>query len=197
VTVSNPSPENYKEEEMKKVNVYAYCKIYTDNFPELPEQATGQEIFDFLMSDVGCTWDEDEHLISGDLAIWYLGCNEKFGILRIEDEIWEWGMGDSSFDRVEQFVSSLLKRGLISGAQYLLLAEAIDEGRLIDNMYDITDYLKAKNEGNPWTKTKTATTFRQGMKDFLGDIKNSLQREGWSVFTSTRNSSPISKEEIS
>jgi hypothetical protein len=71
----------------KKVFVSIYCKIYTDNFSEemVNRLATGTEIYEFLMKDAGQCFDESGNLIPGDCNLWYLGCNEKFGHLQLDD----------------------------------------------------------------------------------------------------------------
>jgi len=142
--------------EEKKIFVSIYCKIFTDSFSEemVNRRATGTEIYDFLMKDAGMAFDEEGHLIQGDCNLWYLGCNEKFGCLRVNDKILDWDFGESSFDRVESFVSLIYLERVFTDEQYRILLEKIKEGRLIDNMYDIPKYLIAKREGTPWVKTQ-------------------------------------------
>ena len=125
----------------KKIFVSIYCKIYTDTFGTemVNVYATGQEIFEFLMGDARQCFDENGKLIPGDGRLWYLGCNEKFGHLALEYDLWSWNIGESSFDNVEAFVSMLYEKKVVSKQQYRALMDKIDEGRLIDNMYDIKD----------------------------------------------------------
>jgi len=139
--------------------------------------ATGTEIFKFLMKDAGLSFDEEDHLIPGDCNLWYLGCNEKFGCLRVKDRIMEWDFGESSFDRVESFISLIYLEGVFSEEQYQTLMDKIKEGRQVDNMYDIPQYLIAKREGKPWAKTEEASRFREEMKSFVGRVKEHLKQE--------------------
>jgi hypothetical protein len=168
----------------KKVYVNIYCKISTDSFSDemFNRKATGQEIYDFLMKDCRHCFDEGEHIIPGDYNLWYLGCNEKFGELVLEDKVWEWSFGESSFDNVEAFVSTLYQKKLISGKQFHTLISKIDEGRLIDNMYDIRDYLICKREGRSWSKTQNASGFRDEMKRFVTDVEKNLENGSYQVY---------------
>jgi len=167
-----------------KVFVSVYCKIYNDTFSdEMADRlVTGQEIYDFLMEDASHCFTEDGQIIPGDCNLWYLGCNEKFGELVLEDKVWKWSFGESSFDNVQAFVSTLFQKKLITGAQFHTLMGKIDEGRQIDNMYDIKDYLICKSEGRSWSKTKNASKFRDEMKRFVGSIERSYQHNGYRVF---------------
>jgi hypothetical protein len=100
----------------------------------------------------------------------------------VEDNVWKWSFGESSFDNVEAFVSTLYQRKLISGTQFHTLMGKIDEGRLIDNMYDIKDYLICKSEGRSWSKTKNASRFRDEMKRFVNNVESKLQNGRYQVY---------------
>ena len=165
----------------KKVFVLIYCKIYTDSFSDemLNRMATGSEIFDFLMKDANQCFDENRELIPGDLNLWYLGCNEKFGCLRVKDKILDWDFGESSFDRVESFVSLLYLEGVFTDEQYRILMGKIEEGRLVDNMYDIPKYLLSKREGKSWEKTEEASRFRDDIKRFVAKVREHLKHENF------------------
>jgi len=134
--------ENIKQLD-KKVFVNIYCKIYTENFSEkmLDKTVTGLEIYEFLMQDAGCCFDEADNLILGDCNLWYLGSNEKFGHMRIDDKEWGWSYGGSSFNNVESFTATLYHEDLISKLQFHTLMNKCGEGRLIGSMYNIRDYL--------------------------------------------------------
>ncbi len=168
----------------KKIYVNIYCKIYTDSFSDemFNRKATGQEIYEFLMKNANHCFDEGEHLIPGDCNLWYLGCNEKFGELVLEDKVWKWGFGESSFDNVQAFVSLLYEKDLISKQQYRELMDKIAEGRLIDNMYDIKDYLICKRERRSWSKTQNASRFRDEMKRFVTVVEAYFQKKGYHLF---------------
>ena len=165
----------------KKVFVLIYCKIYTDSFSDemLNRMATGSEIFDFLMKDANQCFDENRELIPGDLNLWYLGCNEKFGCLRVKDKILDWDFGESSFDRVESFLSQLYLEGVFTDEQYRILMDKTKEGRLVDNMYDIAKYLLSKREGKPWEKTEEASRFRDDIKRFVAKVREHLKHENF------------------
>jgi hypothetical protein len=168
----------------RKVSVSIYCKIYTDNFSNemLNRKATGTEIFEFLMKDAQCCFDDNGQLIPGDCNLWYLGCNEKFGHMRYGDVALKWSFGESSFDRVEEFVSMIYRDGFFTAKQYQTLMGKIREGRLIDNMYDIRNYLVCIRNNLSWSKTKDALEFRNHMKQMIAGIDKSLKDEGYQVY---------------
>ena len=168
----------------KKVFVSIYCKIYTDNFSEemVNRLATGTEIYEFLMKDAGQCFDESGNLIPSDCNLYYLGCNEKFGHLQLDDKVWRWSFGESSFDNVESFVSTLYQKKLISGVQFHTLMGKIDEGRQIDNMYHIRDYLICNRDRTPWTKDSDTGKFRDDIKQMIGDVEKYFQKIGYRVF---------------
>ena len=132
----------------RKAFVSIYCKIYAENFSnEMIEcNATGKEIYNFLIKDAGLCFDENDNLMPGDSNIWYLGSNEKFGSLVYNYKIWNWSFGGSSFDIVEAFVKAVYEDGLFTKDQYENLMEKIIEGRRIGDMYAIRDYLAQKNK---------------------------------------------------
>jgi len=171
-------------ENSKKVYVDIYCKIYTDSFSDemFNRKATGQEIYEFLMKDSQHCLDDNGKIIPGDCNLWYLGCNEKFGELVVEDNVWKWSFGESSFDNVEAFVSMLCEKDLISKLLYHALMNKIAKGRLINNMYDIKDYLICKREGRLWSKTENALRFRDEMKRFVTDVEAYFQNRRYQVY---------------
>lgn len=149
MTVFNP---------LKKAPVNIWCKIYTNNFSEemTNRVATGEEIYDFLMEDSGNCFDDDGNPIKGDINLWYLGCNEKFGSIIYRNRFWQWSFGESSFDYVEQFVNAVYQDGLFTERQYQRLLKKIEEGREIGDMYKIADYLAGKTG----TKKKSTPTIK-------------------------------------
>ena len=169
----------------KKVFLSIYCKIYTDSFSNEMESrmATGQEIYDFLMRDAQHCHDDEGKVIPGDLNLWYLGCNEKFGLLKYQDKTWSWSFRESSFDRVEEFIRVVYKDGHFTKEQFETLMDKIQEGRLIDNMYDIREYLISKTEGRSWSKTEGAYRFRDEMKQFVSAVEGYFQGKGYCVLT--------------
>jgi hypothetical protein len=168
----------------RKIFVSIFCKIYTDNFSEemINREATGQEIYEFLMRDAQQCFDENDQLIPGDCHLWYLGCNEKFGHLALEYDVWSWNIGESSFDNVEAFVSRLYQKKLISGFQFHTLMGKIDEGRMIDNLYDIKDYLICKRERRPWVKRPGAENFRSDMKQRVFEVERAFRDKGYQFY---------------
>ncbi len=172
----------------KKVFVDIYCKIYSDTFSNkmIDRMATGQQIYEFLMSDANHCFDDNGRLISGDCNLWYLGCNEKFGSLRFENKEWRWSFGESSFDRVKEFVTAIYDEGLFTEQQLQSLTDKINEGRLIDNMYDIKVYVISKHKGQSWIKTIKASEFRDEMKQFVSDTEKALTDKGYQVVTASK-----------
>ncbi len=168
----------------KKVLVSIYCKIFTDSFSTemVNEDATGQEIYEFLMRDARQCFDENGQIIPGDCHLWYLGCNEKFGHLALEYDLWSWNIGESSFDNVQAFVSMLYEKEVVSKQQHRALMEKIDEGRLIDNMYDIKDYLICKRKGRAWVKRPGAENFRSDMKQRVFEVERSFCDRGYQFY---------------
>ncbi len=167
--------------EDRKVFVSIFCKIYTDNFSEemVNRQATGQEIYEFLMRDARQCVDSNGEPIPGDCHLWYLGCNEKFGHLALEYDLWSWNIGESSFDNVEAFVSMLYQNKLISGIQFHALMGKIAEGRQIDNIYHIRDNLICKRDGTPWVKKADASEFRETIQKMVGNVETSFRKDGY------------------
>ncbi len=168
---------------LKCAFVSLYCKIYTDSFSleMINRYATGTAICEFLMQDAGMCFDSDGHLIPGDCNLWYLGSCEKFGHMILDDDVWEWGHGESSFDTVEEFVSKLYAKALTTEEQHAALMSKIDEGRQFDCMYLIGDYLAGKRRGLRWHKRSRQPDFREQMKSMVAGVKESLRMEGYDV----------------
>lgn len=173
----------------KKVEVFIGCKIGAENYPYFEGEKTGDEIVEHLLSDCEYAWitndDEPEggHFISGDLCIWYLGSNEKFGELYIKDGDlewkWEWGFGESNFDYVTKFINILKKRNVITEEQYKKLIEAIKIGKTINDMYEIPAYLETVSRGKKWIPKITNT--KQHMKESVKSICNYFEGKGMKV----------------
>ena len=169
-----------------KAFVSIYCKIYTDSFSDemINVFATGKESYDFLMKDAGQCFYDNGVRIPGDCNIYYLGSNQKFGQLVLDDRYWHWSHGESSFDNVEQFVSTLYERKLVSEQQYRALMDKIKEGHLIDNMYHIKDCLVFKTLGIPWVKRSDASKFRNDMKRMVAEVKKCFEDKGYRFYQS-------------
>lgn len=166
----------------KKVTVSIYCKIYCDNYPEFEGEKTGNEIVEHLLSDCGCIFEEDNSLISGDLCIWYLGTNEKFGsiYLQINDQLqkeWKWNFGESNFKIVEEFVDVLKTYEIITEEQYDKLKDATKIGKTLGDMYQIENYLKCINEGKKWIPKITNT--KEQMKNLVSVVKKKFEDSGY------------------
>jgi hypothetical protein len=168
----------------KIIFVSIYCKIFTDSFNDemVNVFATGTEIYDFLLRDAQQCFDSNEEPLPGDCHLWYLGCNEKFGHLALGYDLWSWNIGESSFDKVQAFVSMLYEKEVISKQQYRALMDKITEGRLIDNMYDIKDYLICKREGRSWVKRPGAEKFRSDMKQIVFEVERSFRDKGYQFY---------------
>ena len=165
--------------EESRAFVSIYCMVFDNEFSEemFNKWATGNEIYDFLMKDAGLCTDDNGRLIPGDCNLWYLGCNERSGCLKYKGQALFWDFGESSFARVITFISLIYKDYIFTNKQFRNLFDKIVEGREIDCMYDIKDYLLAKKEGKAWTKTKRAFEFRSNIKRFVDRVNRHLQDE--------------------
>jgi len=132
-------------ESNEKAYVSIYCKIYAENFSNemIDREATGEEIYQFLLKDAKCCLP-----LRGDINLWYLGSNEKFGSIIYRNRNWKWSFGESSFDNVEQFINAVYQDGLFTEKQYQRLLKKIEEGRGIGDMYLIGDHLAQKISNN-------------------------------------------------
>ncbi len=132
----------------EKAFVSIYCKIYTENFSNemIDKYATGKEIYNFLLKDAKCFLP-----LRGDCNLWYLGSNEKFGNIIYNDRVWHWSFGEASFDTVQEFIDTIYQDGLFTRRQYKNLSAKIEEGRRIEDMYQIGAYLSRKHQ--PTTNT--------------------------------------------
>ena len=138
----------------RKAYVSIYCKIYAENFSNemLDREATGKEIYNFLMKDAGLCLP-----LTGDCNLWYLGSCEKFGNIIYKDKTWHWSFGEASFDIVKEFVRTVYDDGLFTEEQYRNLLAKIKEGQNFDDMYFIGDYLYKKNK--PTTNTEKENSY--------------------------------------
>ena len=168
----------------KKVLVSIYCKIFNDSFGDemVKRMATGKEIYDFLMRDAGLCRDDDDQIIPGDCNIRYLGCNEKFGCMKYRDKTLSWNFGGSSFYRVIIFIGMIYRDGVFTAEQFRNLFDKILEGRQIDCVYDIKDYLVSNKQGRSWVKTERARQFRTEMKGFMARVERHFQDEGFMLY---------------
>ena len=174
----------------QKVFVSVYCKLPDDSFSHemVNQMAQGKEIYDFLMKDAGLSFDEKGELIPGDSNIWYLGCNDQFGGLQYKDLILSWEIGDSTFARVEAFVSRIYLDQVFDDDQYRDLMNKCYEGRQIDYFRDIPAYFRAKREGRQWIRSKEALHFREKAKRFVSKVHDHLQGEGFMFIDMTGRS---------
>lgn len=173
--------------EPKKVTASIYCKMGCENYPIFEEEnTTGDKIVEHLLSDCGYAWINDEsnkeggYSIPGDLCIWYLGSNEKFGgiYLKIDDLEWEWewGFGESNFGYITEFVDVLKEYQIITSEQYSKLENAIKIGKTINDMYLIPEYLQTIKEEKKWIPR--ITTMKQDMKKFLKTVRKGFEEKG-------------------
>jgi len=170
---------------MQKAFVRIYCKVFCDEFLDdgfaEGKLATGDEIHAFLSKELGFAIDPDtEEPLPGDYAIWYLGCNEKFGVLAVNEIYLRWGFGESNWDRVLLFLRELSDRSIITIPQYIHLIGLVEEGmNAFDDMYEIPAYLKAKRDKLPWTKKQTDTKDR--IKVMIGAVKQQFESQGFEI----------------
>ena len=168
-----------------KAFVRIYAKIFTDKFPDEGftegKLATGQEIANFLTKSLGFAIDsETEEPIPGDYAIWYLGTNEKFGELQVNEVVFKWNFGESNWDIILSFLRILNEKNILSVEQYVDLIAKVDEGmKAFDDMYEIPAYLKAKCDGITWTKKETPT--KRNIKEIISSVKCVMEAQGYKV----------------
>jgi hypothetical protein len=167
-------------EEPRKVSVCIYCLVQPVGFSKemMSKYATGKEIYDFLMKDGGLIQEEGGEKIPGDLNLWYLGSTGYPAFLRYQYAILDWDFGESSFERVQTFVTMLYLDSLITDEQYQTLLSRIEEGKEFDCIYDLKDYLISKKEGKQWVKTFQSETFRKEMKKYVNRIRKYFDSEG-------------------
>ena len=133
----------------RRAFVSIYFKILAETFSTemICREATGTEIYEFLMRDAGLYIDEDTGPLTGDANIWYLGTNEKRGNLIYQNKCWSWGNRDASFEIVKEFLQAIYDDGLFTEEQYQNLMAKIEEGRQIKDMYAIGNHLyRIRNE---------------------------------------------------
>jgi hypothetical protein len=124
-----------KDTEKKFVFVHLYCDFHGLFSNELRNVlATGDEIYEFLMRDAQICLNDKGNSVSGDSNILYLGLTDGFGQMIVEQKDWKWSPGESSFDIIEEFVSTLYDDNLIFKCQWKALMDKIQEGRLIKSM---------------------------------------------------------------
>jgi len=139
--------------------VSIYCKILPDKFSDemICREATGKEIYDFLMTDAGQYFDENSNPLPGDANIWYLGANDGFGNLVYKFMSWSWGFGQASFEIVKKFIQAIYDDRLFMEEQFQNLMAKIEEGHQIKDMYAIGNHLyRMKNELNRKEKANYA-----------------------------------------
>lgn len=140
--------------QLTKIFVNIYCELtQPDTFSNemCNKEATGNEIYEFLMRDAQLCIDGFEmDIVSGDCNIWYLGCTYYSGHIQYNQKSWDWDKSKSSFDIVEEFVSSLYADNLITEKQFKTLIDKVNEGRFIGNTTDIKNYLLRRNAGRPF-----------------------------------------------
>jgi len=167
------------EKRMKTCYVDIYCKIYAEGFPTFyRENATGEDITNFLLSDCRHSFEDEDVLVPGDLIIWYLATNEKVGHMIVDGMSIEWGWGESSWDKVKRFVNHLRDCEIINHNQQSRLINAICEGESnFSFMYDITPYLVSKRDGKDWKHP--GNEGREHSKEFFSHVKKSFEGEGF------------------
>jgi hypothetical protein len=80
-----------------------------------------------LIEDARHCFCDNGRIIPGDHNLRYLVCNEKFVFLFVEDAIWTWESGESSFDIVEAYVQEINSMGFFTPQQYDTLIGKIAE----------------------------------------------------------------------
>jgi len=167
---------------MKKYYVSIYCKIYAESYPEFYGYKTADEIYEHLTQDLGCCYEEGADMIlkpkpiPGDKAIWYLGCNEKFGSISIETAtksfISNWSHGESSFDNVSRMIAFMSRNRILPYNRCMKLIQLVWEGRRIDDMYQIPNYLLCKRDNKKWVRQES--DFRGAIQELVKEVKETL-----------------------
>ena len=168
---------------MKKFYCELYVKIYCDGYPSLEGEYTGDEIFEYLISDMHAAKNPyKDGIMKGDHKLWYFGCNEKLGvmIIKVGENTFErvWGMVESSFNTVRDFISFCKNNGVFTEEQVQKLLELVTEGEKIDNMYKIGEYLDCKKRGVEFKKQD----MRKESKAFFNSVKKGLEKRGYKVY---------------
>ena len=156
-----------------KIKFGCYVKIYTENFSDEMDghnEHDEDEIVRFLLDDAGCAFGSAGNTLSGDLNIWYLGTNERHGFIYVNGIEMEWGWGGSSWENIERMLKEFKRVGM-SKNNLKKLEDAYKEGVInFSFMYDIKDYLEAKEDGTPWTHPGM-----QGRNESIGFFRNAVQ----------------------
>lgn len=139
--------------------VVIYAKIGCNQLPtpdwcdekyEPRRACTGEEIFNYLMSDTKyCPPVMDNGIeveLPGDPIIWVLCCNEKGGQLFVNYWQTEWRGDGASPYNVARFLDQLKKQAIITEDQHrLLMVEVEFAKRHFTLHYDIAHFLAAKH----------------------------------------------------
>jgi len=167
----------------KTFYVSIYCDVFDDSFGrEMVDRiVNGEEVFAFLVRDSSNAVNQHGVHIAGGYNIWYLGCCEKSGHLVFYDHTISWGIGESSFDKVEEFVRLIYLNGHCNDRQFKILMDIIKEGRKVDCIYDIPRYLVNRRRGHTWTKTPEAVTFRNQMKELSKHVIMAFENSSYQL----------------
>jgi hypothetical protein len=162
--------------EPEKVFVSIRCKVHDNSISnEMRNRVvTGDEIFDFLSKDAQLCLDDNGELLPGDYNIYYLGFIESSGQLCFSQNHWNYKSGECSFNIIEEFISKLYEEDILNSRQYFDLLDKVIEGRRIETVTELKNYLTCKRDGIAWAHRMKAKNIAEYLKLSLIDIKEYL-----------------------
>jgi len=142
-----------------KIKFGCHTKLFTNNFSEefsTAKLASDEEIIEFLLRDCGVSYKETERsgeLIPGDHNIWYLATGEKWGWVQVGEREWNWGIGESSWEIVNQVLWEIKATFPANRNSTTELYNVIQEGEKNFDCYTkIAPYLISKIDGTFWKR---------------------------------------------
>jgi hypothetical protein len=165
--------------ESEKVFVSIHCKVHDRLLSNemINRVVSGTEIYDFLMKDAHLCLDDNGEPIPGDYNIYYLGFIESSGQLCFSQNHWNYKSGEGSFIIIEEFISKLYEEDILNSRQYYTLLDKVFEGRRIETVTELKNYLICKRDGTPWFHRTKAKNIREYLKLSLVDFKEYLHRK--------------------
>ena len=165
--------------EPEKVFIYIRCKVHDVPLSDemINRVVSGTEIYDFLMKDAQFCLDDNGGPIPGDCNIYYLGFIESSGQLCFSQNEWHFKSGEGSFNIIEEFLTKLYEQDIFNARQYYTLLDKVIEGRRIETVTELKNYLICKRDGIPWVNRMKAKNITEYLKLSLIDIKEYLLKK--------------------
>ena len=173
-------------DELVYINMYA--KIFTDSFPPIAFFVNDEDLFNCLLAPtiVGCEDGDCEKEIIAP-AIWLLGTNEKVGFIIImtrDNKKFErrWSVGESSWQNVIDMMEFIRNNELLTIDQLKTVYDILQEGiENFDSMYDIFDFIKAKENNLDWKHPHSGEEMRDQIKKNFEVIKQYFESKGYTI----------------